>query len=348
MLFPLSRSPVAISPLLFLPFLLLNCAEKDVSDQKIYGGSLVGDSNDGPERWSTVLLQNCTATVIAKDLLSTAAHCTPRVGDPVYFRKSPQDSGPTGTIAQVTVKSRSQNPSVKDDIAIVLLSSDVPENYKPVTLTPPSFSLEQDQEVRLAGFGMSETGASSLYWGESKYKYTQDGGHYVMSPGISVCFGDSGGPLFVEKSGEWYLAGVTAQTEVDADGNCHTNTPANLFASVGHNYQWITATARDMTGRSNPFTAPPQSSDHYLALRDVGNQTEVWISAPETASSVGFCLGSCSYSTTSFDIVATEDGHKIFKSQSPHSLRSGAIKITSYDSNNRVIGSTSLSLQSID
>ncbi|HYX38584.1 MAG TPA: trypsin-like serine protease [Oligoflexus sp.] len=145
-----------------------------------------------------------------------------------------------------------------NDVAMLKLASDIPAGYKPVKLLPASIALNPGDAVRQAGYGSNNTPNSfgTLRTVDSRYQgKTRSGGLSVRNGSTAACSGDSGGPLYVQKNGEWYTAGITSTAFMDAQRRC---TGGNEYASVVQNSAMILDMARKLTGRQDPLDSGSQ------------------------------------------------------------------------------------------
>lgn len=239
------------------------------SDPKIVGGRNVTANDQGPERVSTVGLNGCTGTIIAKDLILTAAHCYQGAVRGGYVLFGTNFNGRDRQI--IRIASAVVNPayrgtnSTHNDIAMLKLEKDIPSGFKAVRLLPPSISLQRGDRVRQAGYGSNNQPNSfgTLRTVDSFFiSQSNSGSIFVQNGRTAACSGDSGGPLFVMKNNEWFVAGVTSTAYMDSQRRC---VGGNHYSSVVANRNLILQMAKQLTGRENPLegaaSTQPQPED---------------------------------------------------------------------------------------
>ncbi|WP_141733392.1 S1 family peptidase [Oligoflexus tunisiensis] len=231
------------------------CGKKaENSDLDIVGGRRVTAQDSGPEKISTVGLNGCTGTIIAKDLILTAAHCYDNSVQGGYVLFGIQFNGRDRKI--INIEKATVNRAYTDphnDVAMLKLASDIPAGYKPAKLLPAGVSLTNGQTVRQAGYGSDNTPNSfgTLRTVDSRYVGQGSRGSLSVRNGsTAACSGDSGGPLYVQQNGEWYVAGIASTAYMDAQRRC---VGGNEYASVSQNYSMILDMARQLTGRQDPL-----------------------------------------------------------------------------------------------
>ncbi|MBQ49822.1 MAG: hypothetical protein CMP10_20745 [Zetaproteobacteria bacterium] len=223
------------------------------SDVKIVGGRQVTQSDLGPMKSSTVGLDGCTGSIVADDLIITAAHCYELAMSSGYVIFGTDLYGQTeiAPIEEGIVNASYTGPG--DDLAMLRISGPLPAGFKPILMQPEDMKLFADEDVTLAGYGSTNTPGSFgvLRTVESKIKARDaDQSIYVENGSTAACSGDSGGPLFLERTGEWYLVGVASTAQFNGRSQC---TGGNNYVPIPENKDMINEMGRRLTGRNLPF-----------------------------------------------------------------------------------------------
>lgn len=193
----------------------------------------------------------CSGTLIAQNVVLTAAHCAgPASGMRVYIGNSVSSFATELGVSQVQVHPNwdpnfQQTNNLANDIALLRLSSNAPSQVVPIPYLPSSLALTSaDIDVTnllFMGFGLTETGSSG-----TKLKMTQplaslcEGTNWCnvsisglgttqvppntigirMNTNGGICSGDSGGPAFVTRGGVEYVAGINSFVMQNTSGQC--------------------------------------------------------------------------------------------------------------------------------
>lgn len=224
---------------------------------KIVGGQRAAETNELEQR--TVLIVDprgdfCTGTLIAEDLILTAAHCvsaTPAESRTLQFYHRARNG-------QVTMETREvvrfvRHPKFGEifdggfapefDLALIHFAGGLPKDSSPAEL-PDSFDPKLKQDLWIAGYGDRKDG-TPLQKGEFSFGAVRPETLLVRSSVQSelpqlvlrgrpqTCLGDSGGPLFLKKDGHIFLVGVTSYGD---DQGC---SQSSNFEIVTEHLIWI-------------------------------------------------------------------------------------------------------------
>ncbi len=192
----------------------------------------VGDENE----------MMCTGVVIDDHFVLTAAHCKADVINGSVFFGTNKSNMVQRRIVNVTIHPQycsDNNCGTLDtydnnDILLVQFDGNLPEGYAAVRVAPQSF-LHPGALIHLAGFGMDELHKYSDIMKTAKVPFAKMVGQSEFMTDerrAGSCSGDSGGPAYIEISGELLLAGITSR----GDGNCRR---LGIYAAVDYFSLWI-------------------------------------------------------------------------------------------------------------
>ncbi len=182
----------------------------------------------------------CTGTLIEEDIVLTAAHCLDEAwGGTSYAEMDPADvvvyvgdnpvgdlTGNTTTVDELLIHVDYDRINLENDIGILRLSAPV-TSVTPVPALDTSVgwtNADAGIAINFAGFGETETGsygqklqvdgvfgglgcAVSGCW-DAGIPATQVS--YSQTSVQGTCSGDSGGPMFVDRSGTVYVGAITS------------------------------------------------------------------------------------------------------------------------------------------
>lgn len=208
----------------------------------------------------------CSGTLIAPDLVMTAAHCVVDMADAVQIDMSKYLASVQVAFGTAVVRSAKDSKiqlrnlkaikvheeyvinSVENaetvpmhDIALLRLSSAAPAGYIPAQLPSDAKPLHAGSIVTLAGYGLTngtlQVEAKSLNKTTvtvNNPELTWSQFSYVTQNGKSACSGDSGGPAYLPSSpkGSLVVVGVTSW----GDNECRE---MGAYTSVGAFLDWL-------------------------------------------------------------------------------------------------------------
>jgi hypothetical protein len=229
----------------------------------------------------------CTGTFIADDIVLTAGHCmagrTPSYVKVAYGYETPEDINPDCFYSVLSISVNKQymdggwgpaedGPGTAGDnhhdLALVLLDKNTMDEDPQVSDILPESDFEVaipvGSTVEIAGYGINDLDtweSSELYAGEVPVMWRGDyetilGDHTDgdSSIGVDACYGDSGGPAYVDFEGKTYVTGATSRA-VEYPGCGY----GAIYTLPGSYIDWIDLCSSAM--REDVFVKPPKDGD---------------------------------------------------------------------------------------
>lgn len=199
----------------------------DVTSDDVLAKSIVGV-------YDPITTELCTGTLIAKNVVLTAAHCIgpePEkmvlVFDTVLTDKSKMIEAESVSVSPYW-EANKNNEVDTGDLAIISFSGPTPKHYSPAKILITGNAIK-NRETVVYGFGINNvkefSGAGTLRKtlvdvADPNYSTTEV--KIAQNHGTGACHGDSGGPAFVKINNTYYLWGTVARGIDDPEDQCNT------------------------------------------------------------------------------------------------------------------------------
>ncbi|KHD87721.1 MAG: serine protease [Bdellovibrio sp. ArHS] len=202
----------------------------------------------------------CTGTLIAPNLVLTAAHCIEPTSDKMVVLFGQEfKNAQASQLRPVSKKIRhSLYGAMKSedmyDIAMIRFEGTLPAGYAPAPLLTDFSRVQKNTEVVVAGFGLNwawgiKRGAGTLRTTTLKVKAPWNGSTEIMldqSLRRGICSGDSGGPAYLDVNGQLHLLGVASRGDslpIPLTPDCFI---LSVFTRVDAHTDWINQTAIEL------------------------------------------------------------------------------------------------------
>ncbi len=204
----------------------------------------------------------CSGTLIAENLILTAAHCVdPKAKDlyAIFATEMKKATKETSRKVETWVihPKYSQTMKAKDlgDIAIVRIAGKAPAGFQPAPFLWDEIKLQDGVRTQVAGYGLNWTwlvkkGAGTLRTttlrvSESRYSDTEATLDQSLKKGI--CSGDSGGPAYLEVNGQLHVWGVASRSDSLPTVLTPKCVILSVFTRVATYHDWILQTMSQLT-----------------------------------------------------------------------------------------------------
>ncbi len=237
-----------------------------VGGQKVVEGDLAAYSTVSFVD-SSKMSDVCSGTLISRDLVISAAHCAPQLKRPLKIWVGTKDVGILMDIEKRVfhpmaikfVEQRNWDDDLRQhDIQIIKLSKKVPAQFRPARILDTGFVIPEGTNLLIAGFGIdmvNEASSRDLLQARAPLLgVTQNRLRVDQRGGQGACFGDSGGPAYLETSTELFLAGVTHGPEFEYAPGC--DNIIEIFMNASKFKDFILETAKELGASAPEFAVP--------------------------------------------------------------------------------------------
>ncbi|WP_413557899.1 S1 family peptidase [Bdellovibrio sp. HCB209] len=235
-----------------------------VLDSEAYALSTVGLVIEGD---AGVPSQYCTGTLISKNLVVTAAHCTNLLEHnqvKIMFGATKPDKWDDPRLVEIAEAISHQGfqfiqelGGSVNDVAVVKLVTDAPAGFVPVPVLGDGKAINKGDQVTLVGWGRTdEQGGTKPNVLQKTVVSVADLRDMDLvtdqTKGTGACNGDSGGPAYIETSAGLVVAGATRGPEYGYV-DCHSLGGYTLLV----NYKdFLIYAANTMQGDQPQFVTP--------------------------------------------------------------------------------------------
>ena len=168
----------------------------------------------------------CTGTIIAQDLVVTAAHCLGPYAAAdltVFFGLNKNSSGTTYKVKKQIYPDAYNSSAEFDrhDIALLLLEKNIPAGYSAAEFLDSNTLLKENDLLTLAGYGITVTqmpangdgGMGQLRYAEQNIINPKYGDTEILIniKNKGTCSGDSGGPAYFVQNSKIFLVGAASR-----------------------------------------------------------------------------------------------------------------------------------------
>lgn len=235
---------------------------------RIFGGTRIGIEDHLAKVtvgvFNKKLNEICTGTIIAENIILTAAHCVvdtnvrnievvfdKNVYAPIEKREKVSDL--------VVHDSYVHTDVIENDLALLKLKRSIQAGYEVIDLSRSlNLKLPEHTMVQVAGFGFSRVdsfrmGLGTLRKTEVKVDFYEPYEKLLIldqSENKGICSGDSGGGAFLEKNGELIQLGVNSFVYTRKDNPKKADCRIKAFlTNISYFHPWITESINTLVSR---------------------------------------------------------------------------------------------------
>lgn len=208
---------------------------------------VIGGTNTPQGKWPDVAAvffknqgtdqQECTGTLIAKNVVITAGHCNDPALDNVLIGTNSLARPADGEIVPVMTRFEYPASQTSEDVTILVLGRDAVEEPRKIATGWAKVDIKNGAPVQFVGYGATDADGNVYIDDLQEVMSTitdfdctkgngcnaaamPDGELGAGGGGIDTCPGDSGGPMYLLTSYGNFLAGVTSRSYDNATKAC--------------------------------------------------------------------------------------------------------------------------------
>ncbi|MBN2359128.1 MAG: trypsin-like serine protease [Deltaproteobacteria bacterium] len=199
----------------------------------------------------------CTGTLIAPQVVVSAAHCVGAAVTHLDFAIGPDSASPSAVIpikkvlANPNYNNSSYNITARADVAVYILKNPATQYFsaiEPIPFNDSALSDLRGKQVQNVGYGVTSPYSSSntrRYWTAetvaevSSYDFTT----YFEQNNSGTCNGDSGGPSLYQVDGELRVVATVSWGDSQCQDEGH-------YALASYNAAWISQQIENELGSS--------------------------------------------------------------------------------------------------